>query len=141
MTGPNDVFRFPRRDFEVRNRAIVAAMTNKQSHEDGSLSDAEIEWLRRRAEGGFGIVTTAASHVVREGQGWVGEMGVWGDHQLPGLQRMATGIQAHGALSLAQIFLIVQCRNKQLRNSWLKCEAEPSQLLCGSNLIALSSFS
>ena len=66
MAGPNDVFRFPRTDYEVRNRAIVAAMTNKQSHEDGSLSDAEIEWLRRRAEGGFGIVTTAASHVVRE---------------------------------------------------------------------------
>ena len=104
MTGPNDVFRFPRTDFEVRNRAIVAAMTNKQSHEDGSLSDAEIEWLRRRAEGGFGIVTTAASHVVREGQGWDGEMGVWGDHQLPGLLRMAAGIQAHGALALAQIF-------------------------------------
>lgn len=104
MAGPNDVFRFPRTDFEVRNRAIVAAMTNKQSHEDGSLSDAEIEWLRRRAEGGFGIVTTAASHVVREGQGWDGEMGVWGDHQLPGLQRMAAGIQAHGALALAQIF-------------------------------------
>ena len=70
MAGPNDVFRFSRTDSEVRNRAIVAAMTNKQSHEDGSLSDAEIEWLRRRAEGGFGIVTTAASHVVREGQGW-----------------------------------------------------------------------
>ena len=104
MAGPNDVFRFPRTDFEVRNRAIVAAMTNKQSHEDGSLSDAEIEWLRRRAEGGFGIVTTAASHVVREGQGWDGEMGVWGGHQLPGLQRMAAGIQAHGALALAQIF-------------------------------------
>ena len=104
MAGPNDVFRFPRTDFEVRNRAIVAAMTNKQSHEDGSLSDAEIEWLRRRAEGGFGIVTTAASHVVREGQGWVGEMGVWGDHQLPGLRRMAAGIQAHDALSFAQIF-------------------------------------
>ncbi|MDP6886330.1 MAG: NADH:flavin oxidoreductase [Candidatus Thalassarchaeaceae archaeon] len=104
MAGPNDVFRFPRTDYEVRNRAIVAAMTNKQSHEDGSLSDAEIEWLRRRAEGGFGIVTTAASHVVREGQGWDGEMGVWGDHQLPGLRRMAAGIQTHGALSLAQIF-------------------------------------
>ena len=58
MAGPNDVFRFPRTDFEVRNRAIVAAMTNKQSHEDGSLSDAEIEWLRRRAEGGFGIAVS-----------------------------------------------------------------------------------
>ncbi len=104
MAGPSDSFRFPRTGHEVPNRAVVAAMTNKQSHEDGRLSDAEIEWLRRRAEGGFGIVTTAASHVVREGQGWEGEMGVWGDHQLPGLERMAAGIQAHGALALAQIF-------------------------------------
>ena len=56
------------------NRAVVAAMTNKQSNEDGTLSDEEINWLTRRAEGGFGIVTTAATHVVPEGQGWDGEM-------------------------------------------------------------------
>ncbi|MEL0213659.1 MAG: NADH:flavin oxidoreductase, partial [Euryarchaeota archaeon] len=33
-----------------------------------------------------------------------GEMGVWGDHQLPGLTRLAAGINQHGAISLAQIF-------------------------------------
>ncbi|MBR84378.1 MAG: oxidoreductase [Euryarchaeota archaeon] len=104
MVGPSDVFRFPRTGHEVRNRAVVAAMTNKQSNEDGTLSDAEIEWLLRRAEGGFGIVTTCASHVVREGQGWDGEMGVWSDDHLPGLTRLAAGIRQRGALSLAQIF-------------------------------------
>ncbi len=104
MVGPSDGFRFVRTGHEVRNRAVVAAMTNKQSNEDGSLSDEEINWLLRRAEGGFGIVTTCASHVVREGQGWDGEMGVWGDHQLPGLTRLADGIRERGALSLAQIF-------------------------------------
>ena len=79
-------------------------MTNKQSHADGTLSDEEINWLVKRAEGGFGIITTAATHVVPEGQGWDGEMGVWGDHQLPGLTRMADEIRDNGAISLAQIF-------------------------------------
>ena len=79
-------------------------MTNKQSHTDGTLSDEEINWLVKRAEGGFGIITTAATHVVPEGQGWDGEMGVWGDHQLPGLTRMADEIRDNGAISLAQIF-------------------------------------
>ena len=104
MAAPGDAFSFPRTGTTMRNRAVLAAMTNKQSHPDGTLSDAEINWLLRRAEGGFGIVTTAASHVTPGGQGWVGEMGVWGDHQIPGLIRLATGIREHGAVSLAQIF-------------------------------------
>ena len=79
-------------------------MTNKQSEEDGTLSDAEIAWLVRRAEGGFGIVTTAATHVHPGGKSWEGEMGVWGDHHVPRLTELADGIREHGATSLAQIF-------------------------------------
>ena len=104
MAAPADSFEFLRTGKKLRNRAVVAAMTNKQSNEDGSLSDEEINWLLRRADGSFGIVTTAASHVVREGKGWDGEMGVWGDHQLQGLTRLAEGIRERGAVSLGQIF-------------------------------------
>ncbi len=88
----------------VRNRTVLAAMTNKQSEEDGTLSDAEINWLHGRAEGGFGIITTAASHVHPSGKSWEGEMGVWGDHQIPRLKELASGIRERGALSLVQIF-------------------------------------
>ena len=104
MAAPTDTFEFPRTGKTAPNRAVVAAMTNKQSNEDGTLSDEEINWLIRRAKGGFGIVTTAATHVVPEGQGWDGEMGVWGDHQLPGLTKMATQLNETGTVSLAQIF-------------------------------------
>ena len=76
----------PGTSISVRNRTVLAAMTNKQSHEDGTLSDEEIHWLLRRAEGGFGIVTTAASHVHPSGKSWEGEMGVWGDHHIPRLE-------------------------------------------------------
>ena len=104
MAKPSDAYILPRTGVQVRNRAVLAAMTNKQSHEDGALSDEEIHWLTMRAKGGFGIVTTAAANVTETGRGWDGEMGVWGDHQLPGLTRMAEGLRAHGALSLVQLF-------------------------------------
>ena len=104
MTAPDVPFQFQRTGHVSRNRAVLAAMTNKQSFEDGTLSEDEINWLLMRAEGGFGIITTAATHVVPDGQGWKGEMGVWGDHHVPGLTRLATGIRERGAISLAQIF-------------------------------------
>ena len=104
MTAPDVPFQFQRTGHVSRNRAVLAAMTNKQSSEDGTLSEDEINWLLMRADGGFGIITTAATHVVPEGQGWKGEMGVWGDHHVPGLTRLATGIRERGAISLAQIF-------------------------------------
>ncbi|MEC7261369.1 MAG: NADH:flavin oxidoreductase, partial [Candidatus Thermoplasmatota archaeon] len=88
----------------IPNRSVLAAMTNKQSHADGTLSDEEMRFLLRRAEGGFGLITTAASHVQESGQGWEGEFGVWGDHQLPGLTSLATQLKQHDSKSFVQIF-------------------------------------
>lgn len=101
---PTQKWFFPRLGNSIRNRTVLAALTNKQSNDDGTLSDEEINFLIRRAKGGFGIVTTAASHVMENGQGWTGEMGVWGDHHITGLTRLAKGLRDHGALSLVQIF-------------------------------------
>jgi hypothetical protein len=47
----------------TRNRLLLAPMTNQQSRDDGVISGTELEWLRMRAEGGFGILVSAASHV------------------------------------------------------------------------------
>ena len=88
----------------IPNRSVLAAMTNKQSHADGTLSDEEMRFLLRRAEGGFGLITTAASHVQESGQGWEGEFGVWGDHHLPGLTSLATQLKQHDSKSFVQIF-------------------------------------
>ena len=88
----------------IPHRSVLAAMTNKQSHENGCLSDNEINFLKRRAKGGFGIITTAASHVQESGQGWTGEMGVWGDHHVSGLSRLADEIRRYGSKSFVQLF-------------------------------------
>jgi 2,4-dienoyl-CoA reductase-like NADH-dependent reductase (Old Yellow Enzyme family) len=88
----------------AKNRIALAAMTNSQSHADGTLGDDELAWLRQRAEGGFGIITTCASHVAKDGQGWPGELGTFSDDHVPGLRRLAEAMRAHGALTLAQLF-------------------------------------
>ena len=97
-------FTFARGPHTVKNRCVLAAMTNKQSHDDGCLSKEEIRWLEMRAEGGFGIVTTAAANVSKNGKGWNGEFGVWSDEHIPGLTTLASGISDFGSIGFVQLF-------------------------------------
>jgi 2,4-dienoyl-CoA reductase-like NADH-dependent reductase (Old Yellow Enzyme family) len=85
------------------NRLVLAPMTNRQSHADGSIGADEIEWLRRRAAGGFGLVVTCATHVSPEGQGWAGQLGAWSDAHVEGLSRLAAALRAEGAVSAVQL--------------------------------------
>ena len=59
-----------------RNRFMLAPLTNQQSAADGTLSDDEFTWLTKRAEGGFGAVSTCASHVRQRGIGFPGQLGI-----------------------------------------------------------------
>ncbi len=79
-------------------------MTNCQSEADGSLADAELRWLERRARGGFAITTTCAAHVSREGKGFPGQLGIYDDAQLPGLSRLASALREDETLGLVQIY-------------------------------------
>ncbi|MBT4392161.1 MAG: NADH:flavin oxidoreductase [Euryarchaeota archaeon] len=99
-----DCFTFTRTGHFVKNRTVLAAMTNKQSNADGTISMDEIDWLARRAEGGFGIITTAATHVSKDGQGWDGEFGVFDDLHIKGLKNMTNTLRKKGTISIAQIF-------------------------------------
>ncbi|MEP6764338.1 MAG: NADH:flavin oxidoreductase [Gemmatimonadaceae bacterium] len=104
MKSISDQLVFRRSGLVAGNRMVLAAMTNKQSHDDGTISDDELNWLTSRADGGFGIITTCAAHVAKDGQGWPGELGIFDDCHLPGLTRLATEIHDRGASCLVQIF-------------------------------------
>ena len=69
-------FTFPFSGKRMLNRIALAPLTNMQSHEDGTLSDDEYNWLVRRAREGFGMVITCATNVSKDGQGWKGELGI-----------------------------------------------------------------
>ena len=87
----------------MKNRFMLAPLTNTQSHADGTLSDDEFRWLTYRAEGGFGLTMTCAAHVQRQGQGFPGQLGVFGDEHLPGLTRLAAAIKAAGSVAAVQL--------------------------------------
>ncbi|WP_374572135.1 NADH:flavin oxidoreductase [Phenylobacterium sp.] len=87
----------------MKNRMMLAPLTNLQSHPDGVLSDDEFKWLTLRAKGGFGLTMTCAAHVQRTGQGFPGQLGVWSDAHLEGLTRLATAIKAEGSLAAVQL--------------------------------------
>src|SRR5580698_7809759 len=74
----------------MKNRFMLAPLTNTQSHADGRLSDEEFHWLTMRAEGGFGLTMTCAAHVQARGQGFPGQLAIFGDQHLEGLSRLAS---------------------------------------------------
>lgn len=84
-------------------RTALAPMTNRQSHDDGTLSDDEYHWLLRRAEGGFALTSTCAAFVCEEGKAWPGQLGIADDGHLPGLTRLATALNATGTVSIVQL--------------------------------------
>ena len=72
----------------MKNRFMLAPLTNQQSHDDGTLSDEEFRWLTMRAQGGFGLTMTCAAHVQKVGQGFPGQLGCFGREHVPGLSRL-----------------------------------------------------
>lgn len=82
---------------------MLAPMTNCQSHEDGSLSKAEYNWLTMRAKGGFGLTMTCASHVQAVGKGFPGQLGIFSDTHIEGHKQLAAGIKANGSLAVVQL--------------------------------------
>ena len=102
MTGLLSPLGF-KRGPQMKNRFMLAPLTNQQSHVDGVLSEDEFTWLTKRAEGGFGLTMTCAAHVQAIGQGFPGQLGVFGDQHLDGLKRLASTIKQHGSIAICQI--------------------------------------
>jgi 2,4-dienoyl-CoA reductase-like NADH-dependent reductase (Old Yellow Enzyme family) len=87
----------------MKNRFMLAPLTNTQSNEDGTLSEDEFHWLTMRAKGGFGLVMTCASHVQAIGKGFAGQLGVFSDTHINGHKRLTTEIKSYGSLALIQL--------------------------------------
>lgn len=87
----------------LKNRFVLAPMTNCQSHDDGRLGDDELHWLSMRAQGGFALSMTCASHVQAQGRGFHGQLGIFSDLHLQGLTRLANALKAAGSFAVVQL--------------------------------------
>ncbi|MFC7061935.1 NADH-dependent flavin oxidoreductase [Halobacillus seohaensis] len=88
---------------ELKNRVLMAPMTNFLSNEDGSVSLKELDYYARRS-GGVGAVLTACANVNAQGKGFEGEIGIDRDELIPGLRKLAASIHEQGSKAIIQIY-------------------------------------
>jgi 2,4-dienoyl-CoA reductase-like NADH-dependent reductase (Old Yellow Enzyme family) len=87
----------------LRNRFVLAPLTNQQSEHDGSASTFDQEWIRQLARGDYALIQTCAATVEAGGKAFVRQLGIHRDAHLPGLTEMASSIRAGGGLSAVQL--------------------------------------
>lgn len=87
----------------LKNRVVMAPMTNFSSNPDGTVTDAEVKYYARRSSG-VSMVITACTYVTANGKGFKGEFGGNTDDMIPSLKQLASAIKEQGAKAVLQIF-------------------------------------
>ena len=87
----------------LRNRVVMAPMTTWSANDDGTVSDEEVSYYRRRVNG-VGLVLTGCTHVSPNGIGFTGEFASYDDSFTPSLRRLAEAAKSGGAPAILQIF-------------------------------------
>ncbi|SEJ60786.1 NADH:flavin oxidoreductase / NADH oxidase family protein [Dyadobacter sp. SG02] len=87
----------------MRNRFMLAPLTNQQSGYDGTASEYDHQWMEQLAQGGYALIQTCATTVEAGGIAFVRQLGIHSDAHLPGLTRIATSIRDGGGLSAVQL--------------------------------------
>lgn len=88
---------------ELKNRLVMAPMTNFSSNEDGTVTKAELDYYARRSKG-VSMVITACTYVTENGKGFPGEFAAYSDEFIPSLRELATAIKKEGSKAILQIF-------------------------------------
>ena len=87
---------------QLKNRIVMAPMTHFSSNPDGTLTEAELQYIARRSKG-VGMVITACVYISPNGKGFAGEPSGDRDDMIPDLRRWASVIQEQGAKAILQL--------------------------------------
>jgi 2,4-dienoyl-CoA reductase-like NADH-dependent reductase (Old Yellow Enzyme family)/thioredoxin reductase len=88
---------------KLRNRAVMPAMGTGYASPAGEVTPRLLAYLKRRAEGGVGLVITEVCAVHPLGKAFPGELGIYDDSFIPGLAELARLVKQSGAAVAAQL--------------------------------------
>ena len=91
------------RGVDIPNRIVMPSMTTRLATPDGVVTPELIRYYVARAEGGAGLVTVEMCSPEPAGRHRAGELGIFHDRFLPGLQELTSRLKAAGARSAIQI--------------------------------------
>lgn len=90
------------RGVTFRNRVAMSPMCQYSSHE-GLANEWHLVHVGSRAVGGVALAMVEATAVTRDGRISAGDMGIWEDHHVEPLARIARFVQSQGAVPGIQL--------------------------------------
>jgi len=88
---------------EVKNRIVMPPMTTRAADEEGFVTAETLAYYMARVEGGTGLITVEMASPEKAGRHRRGELGIYDDRFLPGLQRLVRAIHEGGAKASIQL--------------------------------------
>jgi len=91
------------KSLELVNRVVMPPMGTNLGNPDGTVSEANLAYIRRRARGGAGLVITEISSVHPSGSAIANELGAYDDRFISGLKKIADAVHAAGSKVALQL--------------------------------------
>jgi 2,4-dienoyl-CoA reductase-like NADH-dependent reductase (Old Yellow Enzyme family)/thioredoxin reductase len=88
---------------EIPNRIVMPPMGTNLGNPDGTVSEANLAYMKRRARGGAGLIITEISAIHPSGMAIPSELGSYDDRFIPGLKMLADVIHSHGSKAVLQL--------------------------------------
>ncbi len=94
---------FKIKSMELRNRVVMPPMGTRLGNEDSTVSEANLAYMKRRAQSGAGLIITEITEVHPLGSGSPRSLAVWDDKYIPGLKKLADVVHAQGGKVAMQL--------------------------------------
>jgi len=91
------------RSLELSNRLVMPPMGTALGNDDSTVSEANLAYIKRRAQGGAGLIITEITEVHPLGSAGPRCIGVWDDKFIPGLSKLADVVHAQGSKIAMQL--------------------------------------
>ncbi|EES6363451.1 NADH-dependent flavin oxidoreductase [Escherichia coli] len=88
---------------KLRNRIVMAPMTTWSANPDGTISEQELEFYKRRSQN-VGLVITGCTYVTPSGIGFTHEFAAYDDRFINSLEKLAAAAKSGDAPAILQIF-------------------------------------
>ncbi len=91
------------RSLEIPNRVVMPPMGTALGNDDSSVSEANLAYIKRRAQSGAGLIITEITEVHPLGSASPRCLGIWDDKFIPGLTKLAEVVHAQGSKIAMQL--------------------------------------
>lgn len=91
------------RSLELSNRLVMPAMGTALGNPDSTVSEANLAYMKRRAQSGAGLIITEITEVHPLGSAAPRCIAVWDDKFIPGLSKLADVVHSQGSKIALQL--------------------------------------